>query len=96
MAPHSSTLARLLCPLNSPGKNTAVGLFLSLPGDLPDTEIKPESLVSPALAGRVLTAELPGKPLYIHVMLSVYNVTEDTKIHLMFIYHSQILWDSST
>ena len=42
MAPHSSTLARLLCPLNSPGKNTAVGLFLS-PWDLPNLGIKPRS-----------------------------------------------------
>ena len=70
--------------------------MFSPPGDLPDTEIKPEFPVSPALAGRVLTAELPGKPLCIHVMLLIYNVTEDTAIHLMFVYHFQVLWDSST
>ena len=34
-------------------------LFLT-PGDLPDPEIEP---VSPALAGRFFTTELPGKPL---------------------------------
>ena len=35
------------------------GLPLPTPGDLPDLGIKP---VSPTLAGRFLTAELPGKP----------------------------------
>ena len=39
--------ARLLCPWDSPGKNTGVD-----PGDFPDSEIKPTSLLSPALAGR--------------------------------------------
>ena len=33
------------------------------PGDLPDPEIKPESLTSPALAGRFFTAEPPEKPI---------------------------------
>ena len=32
------------------------------PGDFPDPEIKPVSLVSPALAGRFLTNEPIGKP----------------------------------
>ena len=32
------------------------------PGDLPDSGIKPVSLVSPALAGRFFTTEPPGKP----------------------------------
>ena len=35
--------------------------FLS-PGHLPSPGIEPSSLVSPALAGRFLTTELPGKP----------------------------------
>ena len=34
----------------------------TLPGDLPDSGIKLASLVSPALAGRFFTDELPGKP----------------------------------
>ena len=34
------------------------------PGDLPDPEIKPASLVSPALAGRFFTTEPPGKPQF--------------------------------
>ena len=32
------------------------------PGHLPDPEIKPESLMSPALAGRFFTTRPPGKP----------------------------------
>ena len=32
-------------------------------GDLPDPGIEPASLLSPALAGRFFTTELPGKPL---------------------------------
>ena len=31
-------------------------------GDLPDLGMEPESLVSPALAGRFFTTEPPGKP----------------------------------
>ena len=33
------------------------------PGDLPNTVIKPASLMSPALAGRVFTTGSPGKPI---------------------------------
>ena len=35
---------KLLCPWNSPGKNTRVGSLSLLQGDLPDPEIKPRSL----------------------------------------------------
>ena len=35
---------------------------ISSPGDLPDPQIKPESLVFPALAGGFFTTEPPGKP----------------------------------
>ena len=37
-------------------------LLFPTPGDLPDSEIEPTSLVSPALAGGFFTTELPGKP----------------------------------
>ena len=45
---------RLLCPRDSPGKNTE---WVAVPSsrDLPDPGIEPASLMSPALAGRVLT-----------------------------------------
>ena len=38
------------------------GLLFPSPGDLPDTEIEPASLVSPALAGGLSATEPPGKP----------------------------------
>ena len=37
---------------DSPGKNTGVDCHFLLPGDLLDPRIEPESLASPALAGR--------------------------------------------
>ena len=37
-------------------------LLFPSPGDLPNPGIEPTSLVSPALAGRFFTTELPGKP----------------------------------
>ena len=45
--------ARLLCPWNSPGKNTS-------PEDLPDPGIKPGS---PTLQADSLLSEQPGKPI---------------------------------
>ena len=38
------------------------GLPFPPPGDLPNSGIKPESSVSPALAGSFFTTEPPGKP----------------------------------
>ena len=49
----------LLCPWDSPGKNTGVGCQFPSPGDLPDPGIEP---MSPALSGRFLTTEPRGKP----------------------------------
>ena len=39
-----------------------IGLPFPTPGDLPDPEIEPASLVNPALAGGFFTTALPGKP----------------------------------
>ena len=39
------------------------GLPFPSPGDLLDPDIKPRSLMSPALAGRFFTTESPGKPV---------------------------------
>ena len=49
---------RLLCPWDSPGKNTEWVRMPSPPGDLPDTGIEP---VSPALQADSLLAEPPAK-----------------------------------
>ena len=49
--PHQLQPTKLLCPWDSPGKNTRVGCHSLLPGDLPNPGIEPNSLVSPSLAG---------------------------------------------
>ena len=50
---------------NSPGKNTGVGLPRTpISGDFPNLEIKPTSLMSPALAGGFFTKDHLGSPLY--------------------------------
>ena len=51
--------ARLLCPWDSPGKNTGVDSHSFLQGDLPDPGIEP---ASPALQEDSLLAGSPGKP----------------------------------
>ena len=50
--------ARLLCPWDSPGKNTGVSCPSLLQGNLPDPGSK---LTSPALAGGFFTTQPPGK-----------------------------------
>ena len=46
----------LLCPWDSPGKNTGVGSRAIPEGNLPELGIEPMSLTSPALAGRFFTS----------------------------------------
>ena len=56
------------------------GLLFPPPGDLPHPGIKPESLSSPALAGRFFTTAPPGKPLkhiylhYIYICVWLHQV----------------------
>ena len=52
---------RLLCPCDSPGKNTG-GLSCCSPGDLPNPGIKPSAPTTPALQADSLPTEPPGKP----------------------------------
>ena len=46
---------RLLCPCDSPGKNTGAGCHFLLQGNLPDPGIKPMSPMSSVLAGGFFT-----------------------------------------
>ena len=57
----------LLCPWDSPGKNTGVGI-LDPPslGDLPDPGLELLSPASPAVAGGFFTSVAPGKPSFIY------------------------------
>ena len=55
-----TTVATLLCPWDSPGKNW-IELSCPPPGDLADSKIEPTSPVSPALQADSLPTEPPGK-----------------------------------
>ena len=59
LRPHGMQPAKLLCPWNSPGKNTGVGSHSVLQGNLPNPRNKPRS---PTLKADSLSSELPGKP----------------------------------
>ena len=49
--------SRLLCPWDSPGKNTGVGCHFLLQGNLPGPGVKLTFLSSPALAGGFFTTK---------------------------------------
>ena len=74
--PHGLYPTMLLCPWDSPGKNTGVGCHALLQGTLPDSGIELMSLVSPALAGRFFTLAQLGKPL----ICSLLRSNEDTLV----------------
>ena len=52
-------------------------LLFPSPGDLPDPEIKPMSLASPALAGRFFTTAPPGRPFWL--IEKVFTIMERGK-----------------
>ena len=64
------TAARLLCPWSFPGKNTGVSCHVLLQGIFQTRGIEP---VSPALAGRFITTEPPGKPTNISNWYHISN-----------------------
>ena len=64
-------LAGLLCPWDSPGRNTGVGCHLLLQG----TFLTQEDPESPALAGRFFTTEPPGKPHVCRYLSSNWDMT---------------------
>ena len=66
--------ARLLCPRDSPGKNTVSGLSYPPPGDLPNPGIKPRY---PALQKDSLQSEPLGKPKTKSVQFS-HSVVSDS------------------
>ena len=64
---------RILCPWDSPGKNTGVGCYALLQGDLPNPGIKPTSLVSPTLAGGFFATHATWEALWV----CCYHLTRD-------------------
>ena len=63
--------ARLLCPRDSPGKNTGVGCCALLQGSFPTQGSNPR-LMSPALAGRFFTVMPPAKPLFLYPECNIH------------------------
>ena len=55
--------ARLLCPWDSPGKNTGAGCHFLLLGNLLSPGMEPAPPATLALAGEFISTEPPGKPL---------------------------------
>ena len=76
LQPHGLCPARLLCPWNSPGKNTAVGSHSLLQGNLPYWGIKPRT---PALQADFLPSEPPGKPIYFVGLCTHLHIYTHTK-----------------
>ena len=60
LQPHGLNPTRLICPWDSPGKNTHSGVSFPSPGDLPNPGVKPRS---PALQLDSLPSEPPYFPL---------------------------------
>ena len=75
LRPHGLQPTSLLCPWESPRKNTGVGQSFSSPGDLPDPRIEPES---PALQA---DSEPSGKP---QLPTSKYKVPPSSFLTLPF------------
>ena len=63
----------VLCPWNSPGKNTRVGCHFLLQGDLPNLGIKPASLPSPVLAGGFFTISATWEAHAVLLLLSKFT-----------------------
>ena len=61
---------RLLCPWDSPGKNTGVGCCTLLQESFPTQGSNPTSLMSPALAGASFTTRKPPRKLRISCNLN--------------------------
>ena len=76
--------ARLLCPWDSPGKNT--GVECSPPGDLPDPGIKPMSLLSPAFAGVFLTTRATWKAHLVVYFLLMHILGRKLRTYLCILY----------
>ena len=71
---HGLQPARLLCPWDSPGKNTGVCSHSLLQRDLPDPGIEARS---PALQMYILPPELPGKLTNVHTKLTTVDMASD-------------------
>ena len=91
--PYEPEPARFLRPWDSPDKNTGVGCHaLYFPGDLPNQGIKPGTLTSPALAGKLFTTraiwEAQTNPYYLRIS-APRDRSDYTKGYASFLWHSR-------
>ena len=84
LRPHGLRPTRLLCPWDSPGKNTGVGCHLLLQ----ETFLTRAQPTYPALAGGFFTTEPPEKP---HIHIYMY-VNKYKYIHLFGGWLPRICW----
>ena len=86
--PHRPQPTRLLCPWDSPDKNTGVESYTNQdPGDLPDPGIEPVSLVFPASASKFFTTSTAYR---IHIFWD--NIIRYIQIQNCFISYNWSLW----
>ena len=88
---HGLYPTRLLCPWESPGKTTGVGCHARFLG-LPDPRIKPESLMSPALASGFFTTSTTWEAqkrslLVIYFIYTLYFVINHCIFPLQYLQH---------
>ena len=76
--------SRLLCPWDFSRQEYWNGLLFSPLGDLPNSGIEPASPESPALAGRIFTIELPGKPQIGGSAVTLWDFSEQGGFSFLF------------
>ena len=91
LRPHGLQPTWLLCPWNSPGKNTGVGFHSLLQETFPTQGSNPGYPVDQSVSGRFLLSERPGKPSPFRVNLQrlgskarkryLYTCVHSRKIH---------------
>ena len=81
LQPHGLWPTSLLCPWDSPGKNTGVGCPFVLQGILLAQETEIESLASLVLAGGLFTTVPTGSPL---IIKTKHKSMSDLCLHLAF------------
>ena len=82
---HGLKPVRLLCPWNSPGKNTGVGSHSLLQGIFPNQG----STRSPAFQENSLPSEPPGHDYWAHILFLNTQIPKGTGVN-------QVIWDSSS
>ena len=73
----TSYTARLLCPWNSPGKNTGVGCHSLLQGIFPGQGLNLQLIMSPALASWFFTTSVTWEAPLWHLLV-VYKCSDDS------------------